>query len=314
MLAISNPDELLEQNGKLYRLLYTDNEIDQLKIANSLWLDEEYRGEPVLFKSQYTRNAIDYFYASLFKVDFTQNSTGRAMAQWIAENTDHTLQPEFKPDPEQIMSIINTIYFRDEWINRFIVEQTQPDTFYLANGQNVTCDFMNKIDVSSEFSRGDGFTRAALQLKSQGSMVFILPDENVQLSKLVSSPAKLRKAFEGGQARHGKVTWQIPKFRLDSKLDLVEILQDLGIKSAFSGEADFSGITDHTAFISSIIQNTYLAIDEKGVVASAFTKIDYVGASAPEDEAEMILNRPFIYGIYSATGHLLFIGICGNPA
>lgn len=314
LLDMSDPNKLLEQNGKLYRLLYTDNEINQLKIANSLWLDEEYQGEPVQFKSQYTKNAIDYYYAALFKVDFAQESTGRAMARWIAQNTDNTLQPEFKPNPEQILSIINTIYFRDEWSNRFDFKKTRPDTFYLADGQNVTCDFMNKVDSSSEFSRGEGFTRASLQLKSQGFMVFILPDENVQLSELISSPANLREAFESGQAKHGKVTWQIPKFTDDSKLDLIKTLQTLGIKAAFTDKADFSGITDHQAFISSIIQNAHLAIDEKGVVASAFTKIDFVGARAPEDEATMILNRPFLYGLYSATGHLLFIGICGNPA
>lgn len=314
LLDMSDPAGLLEQNGKLYRLLYTNNEINQLKVANSLWLDEEYQGEPVQFKSQYTKNAVDYFYASLFKVDFAQESTGRAIAQWISKNTDNTLQPEFRPDSEQIMSIINTIYYRDEWSNRFDVEKTRHDTFFLADGQNVTCDFMNKIDSSSEFSRGAGFTRASLQLKSQGSMIFILPDENVQLSELISSPAKLREAFEGGHAKHGKVTWQIPKFTDDSKLDLKKTLQNLGIKAAFTGEADFSGITDHQAFISSIIQNAHLAIDEKGVVASAFTKIDYYGAMAPEAEAAMILNRPFLYGIYSSSGHLLFIGICGNPA
>jgi len=314
LLDMNDSNELLEQNGKLYRLLYTDNEIIQLKIANSLWLDEEYQGEPVRFKSQYTKNAVNFLYASLFKVDFAQESAGRAMARWIAENTDNTLQPEFKSNPEQIMSIINTIYFRDEWLNRFDIEKTRPDTFFLANGQNVTCDFMNKIDGSSEFSKGDGFTRASLVLKSQGSMVFVLPDENVQLSELVATPAKLQEAFKGGQAKHGKVTWQIPKFNDDSKLDLKKILQDLGIKSAFTSDADFSGITDHQAFISSIIQNAHLAIDENGVVASAFTKIDYYGAMAPEDEAAMILNRPFIYGIYSSSGHLLFIGICGNPA
>jgi len=313
LLGINDPAKLLEQNGKLYRLLYSDNEISQLKIANSLWLDDEYQGEKVKSKETFTQNAVDSFYASLFKADFALESTSRAMAQWIADNTNNTLSPEFEPDPEQIMSIINTIYFRDEWLNRFDSKMTKADIFHLANGQTLTCNFMNQINGSADFSTGDGFTRAALQLKSWGSMMFVLPDQDVPLTELISTPAKLKESLEGGQSSHGKVTWKIPKFNYDGRLDLVDILKDLGVKAAFGGDADFSGITDHQAFISSIIQNTHIAIDENGVEASAFTKIDFYGAAMPEGQADMILDRPFLYGIYSATGQLLFIGICGNP-
>lgn len=313
LLGISDTASLLEQNGRLYRLLYSDNEISQLKIANSLWLDDEYNGETINFKESFTKSAVDSFYASLFKVDFARESTSQAMARWISENTNNTLKPDFKPDPEQIMSIINTIYFRDEWINRFDAELTQADTFHLANGQTMTCDFLNQINGSADFSRGDGFTRAVLPFKSWGGMAFILPDRDVDLSELISSPEKLKESFEGGQSSHGKVTWKIPKFTCDSKFDLVDTLKSLGIQAAFGGDADFSGMTDHQAFISSIIQNTHIALDEKGVEASAFTKIDYVGAAMPEGQADMILDRPFLYGIYSVTGQLLFIGICGNP-
>ncbi len=313
LLGASDPDQLLQQNGNLYRLLYTDNEITKLKIANSLWLDNEYRGEEVLFKENFAQNAAAYFYSSLFSVDFAKESAGQAMAKWIADNTNNTLKPEFKPDPEQIMSIINTIYFRDEWVDRFDASLTKADTFHLANSTDVTCDFMNLVYSSNTFSKGDGYTRSALNLKSHGSMVFVLPDEGVDLQDLLSSPASLHDLFEGGTQSNGKVTWKIPKFVCNSMLDLVDTLKKLGITSAFEQDADFSGITERQAFISSIIQNTHIAIDEKGVEASAFTKIDYAGAAMPVGQADMILDRPFIYGIFSATSNLLFIGICGNP-
>ncbi len=56
-----------------------------------------------------------------------------------------------------------------------------------------------------------------------------------------------------------------------------------------------------------------MAIDENGVEASAFSKSDFYGAPIPNGQADMILDRPFLYGIRSATGQLLFIGVCGNP-
>ena len=73
-------------------------------------------------------------------------------------------------------------------------------------------------------------------------------------------------------------------------------------------------MTQDQAFFSQILQETHIAIDEKGVEAAAFTKLDYAGTGAPnEKEAYMILNRPFLYGIVS-DGVLLFAGVCNQPA
>ena len=73
-----------------------------------------------------------------------------------------------------------------------------------------------------------------------------------------------------------------------------------GVRRAFaSDQADFSGMTQDQAFLSQVLQETHIAIDEKGVEAATFTKIDYAGMAAPnENEAHMILNRPFYMGLY----------------
>ena len=120
--------------------------------------------------------------------------------------------------------------------------------------------------------------------------------------------------FTGGESKCGEVTWSVPKFNYGSSFKLKETLRDLGVARAFLPEADFSGITEQMAYISEVAQETHIAIDENGVEASAFTKIDYAGAALPEDKAEMILNRPFIFGITAANGTLLFAGVCMNPA
>ncbi len=313
LLGFASAAKLSEQSGNLYRQLYADNEITQLKIANALWLDDEYDGQPVHFKEPFVENAMDAFYSALFKVDFSQESTGQAMARWIADATNQTLNPTFEPNPDMIMSIINTIYFRDEWITSFDASLTQPDTFHLADGRTVTCEFMNRNKSLGTFSKGDGFTRSALPLKSNASMIFILPDADTALADLLSRPARLKDVFEAGQEVYGQITWKIPKFTCDSQFDLIDTLKALGVRAAFEQTADFSGITDHQAYISSIVQNTHITIDENGVEASAFSKIDYYGAVRPDGQADMILDRPFLYGIRSATGQLLFVGICGNP-
>lgn len=313
LMGADSPDGLSQQCGRLYRLLYTDNEIGQLKIANSLWLGGKSDAANISFNDSYIDNAVKAFYASIFNVDFADAGTGKAMAEWIAANTNGTLNPEIETDPMQIMSIINTIYFYDQWVDRFDTAETRRGTFYLAGGGVQSCEFMNRIDASGEFSRGENYTRAAMLLKNGGSMCFILPDAGVDVASLLSRAGNLLECLTGGQMASGKVTWSLPKFSYSSVFSLKESLQALGVKSAFEGDADFSGITDSVAYISDVIQQTHIAVNEEGVEASAFTQIDFYGSGQPESEALMILDRPFIYCIVAPNGVILFVGVCGNP-
>ena len=111
--------ETLSSKRNLCRLLYTDNESGKRKIANS-WLDDDMNGEPIEFKKSFVKNAAENFYASSHSVDFADaDTTEKAMTKWVFDNTNGTLNPSFEFDRDQIISIINTIYFYDQWIDRF---------------------------------------------------------------------------------------------------------------------------------------------------------------------------------------------------
>lgn len=309
LLGTADRDTLSVQCGNLFRQLYTDNAIGKLKIANSLWMNRE-----VSWKQAFVTNAAENLYASSYSVDFSDAETGKAMGKWISDNTNGLSSPELTTSSEQILSILNTVYFYDEWIDRFDKAQTAKDTFTLTGGASVSCDFMNQTSGGTDFAKGSGFTRSGLKLKNGGKMVFILPDEGVSPEELLSSPEKMKEAFEGGECSSGEVVWKIPKFRFGCELDLADMLKSLGIASAFRQDADFSGITDGAAVLSSVRQETQIGIDENGVEASSFTQIMLAGTSAPRGRADMILDRPFLYGITRSDGTLLFVGICENPA
>jgi len=302
-------DYLSEQNSKLFRLLYSDNKIAQLKIANSLWFEKE-----LSFKDTFIDKAVRNFYASIYNVDFSDDTSGSLMSKWVSENTNGILSPKMSIDKKQILSIINTIYFKDEWIDRFNENSTKPDTFYLSNDGEIKGDFMNRTYLVHGYIKGDGFTSSSLGLKNSSNMMFILPDKGVSVDNLISTPEKTALLFNDKESKSGKVIFQIPKFSFGNSLDLNDTLKSMGIKSAFQPEADFSGITEGKAFISNIKQQTHIAIDEKGVEATAYTKIDYAGSAAPNNNvSEMILDRPFIFVIKSAYDTVLFVGVINNP-
>lgn len=306
-LCVAEQGDIGAEAGKLYRLLYTKNEIGQLQIANSLWLGKSFQGKAVTYQNSFIEEVKDDFYASLYSVDYQDSSTGDAMKKWVEENTNGTLEYEYQPENDQLLTILNTIYYYDEWTERFDTTETKMDSFTKEDHDVITMDFMNREEVSASFSRGNGFTRSSLGLKNGGEMIFILPDAGVTVGELTENADLLQEVFTGGTSKSGRVTWKIPKFRYNSSFDLNEMLQQLGVEKAFGEEADFSGITTTPSFISKVRQDTHIAIDEKGVEASAYTEISYCGSAMPEDEADMILDRPFIYGI-EKDGVLLFMG------
>lgn len=302
-------DYVSNQNSKLLKLLYCDNEIGKLKIANSIWLQKN-----MPFNKSFEDNVVNKFYAYLFNVNFDSKNTSKLMSSWISKNTNGNLSPDINIDKKQIMAILNTIYYKDEWIDRFDKNKTKADTFHLSNGSKIQCDFMNMTYSSHGFRKGSGYTTSSLDLKNGGSMVFILPDEGVSVESLIATPEKVAGLFNNQGSTFGKVIFQVPKFSYGNSLNLNDALESIGIKTAFKNNADFSGITNKKTFISKISQQTHIAVDEEGVEAAAFTKIDYMGSALPKSEvAKMILNRPFIFAIKS-NDTILFIGIVHNPA
>ena len=75
LLGISDKEILSEQCGNLYRRLYKNNQIGKLRIANSIWMDDEFGGKPIIFKNEFVRQAAENFYASAHRVDFAKDET-----------------------------------------------------------------------------------------------------------------------------------------------------------------------------------------------------------------------------------------------
>jgi serpin B len=106
----------------------------------------------------------------------------------------------------------------------------------------------------------------------------------------------------------------LPKFTLEDKLTLNEVLKSLGMEIAFAPrEADFtnmfSGVND--AYIDRVEHKTFLDVNEEGTEAAAVTS---VGIGVVSDNSFRV-NRPFILVIRERlSGTILFIGKVMDPA
>ena len=89
----------------------------------------------------------------------------------------------------------------------------------------------------------------------------------------------------------------------------------MGMPTAFSDGADFSGITgSKDLFISDVFHKAYVNVDEEGTEAAAATAVDMAVTSMPESPIELIVDRPFIFLIREyETNSILFVGRVLNP-
>ena len=145
----------------------------------------------------------------------------------------------------------------------------------------------------------------------------LLPDEGTTPEQILTSGEVSRFFSSDKQEKSIIVNLSLPKFDVNSNMDLIPKLKSLGITDIFDGTtADFSPILteDDGGWVDEVKHATRVAIDEKGVTAAAFTLIARCGAGMPmEDEIDFTLDRPFLFYIESRDGLPLFTGIVNKP-
>lgn len=148
-LGMDNIEIIRSETGKLFRQLYFHNEIGRLTFGNSLWLNKD-----VDFKDTTLETLAKDYYAHSFSLDFKNRDSSKKISDWVSENTGGKLDNDpsgFSLNPDDVMTLINTISFYDQWIDEFDVGKTKEDKFYLENGNTVDVDFMNRTYGSHSF-------------------------------------------------------------------------------------------------------------------------------------------------------------------
>lgn len=326
-LGIKDQKELADQCRKLYQWYAYQNQKEKeqmeyygiesgksaIRLGNSLWISNQL---PV--GAEYQKLAAENFFASSYSVDFEDPDTGKQIGEWIAEKTNGTLAPQITMDPGTVLAVLNTLYFYGGWANPFSEEMTREDIFNLEGGGTVTVPYLNRTEMMGTFRKGDGYTLSYLDTDNHCKMVFLLPDEGRTPEEFLESPDILRSAMEAEEEDwiSGKVIWKVPKFDFGSSYTLNDVLKAMGMERMFDSQAEFGGISSDPLLVSSVIQETHIGLDENGVEGAAYTMMAMArGALIEQQEtAEMILDRPFLYGIRDDVhGAWLFLGVLRNP-
>ena len=209
-------------------------------------------------------------------------------------------------DPNTLMIILNAVYFKGEWTSKFDSRSTRELPFYNLGTEKKNIDTMVQID---HFRYYEDKKVQAIELRfieDYMSAIIILPAEGNDINKYIDtlsiSSEEYTKIIKG--LNRAKVYIQLPKFELQFKEQLNEVLTDLGMEKAFNPiAADFTGLREEgELFVSKVIHKTYLKVFEDGCEAAAVTAIDIAGNGMPIEEKiyEMKVNRPFLFLLKNA--------------
>lgn len=307
-------DALRQQVGAIWESAYNDNGHEISTLANSLWLENGLN---------YQQNTMDniayYYYASVYQGDLGSQKINNAIGAWINNNTGGFLKKSTSNvnlSPDTILALYSTIYFQAKWQDEFSASKNTQDTFHAPNGDK-TVTFMNKKLAQMYYYYGDNFSAVALSLKNGSRMWFILPDEGYTTADVLADGQYMQMVLQQDweNEKWMKVNLSVPKFDVNSTMNLRGGLQEMGVTDVFNeGAANFSEITgDVPIFLTAANQSVRVQIDEEGVKAAAY--IEFPGAMSPEPPEEIIdfiLDRPFIFAI--TTDNIpLFMGTVNNP-
>lgn len=291
-----------------------DGEPFRLTVANAAWVQD---GSS--FLPEYLDTLAEQYGAGINLLDFVGNPEGSRVTinDWVSAKTEDRI-PELLPEGviNELTRLVltNAVYFNASWDIPFEEESTTDGAFTSLAGSAVTVPLMYQAEHHS-YAEGDGWQAVELDYDgNEVSMLVVLPAAG-SLDDFVAglSSAKLGEISDALGDKLVQLTF--PKFEFRSKLSLKPALTALGMPTAFSGDADFSGMNgDGGLMIQDVIHEGYVNVNEAGTEAAAATAV-VVGATSVPETVEMKVDRPFVFVIRDkGTGASLFVGLVADPS
>jgi len=289
-------------------ILGLDPKVD-IRSANALWVRN---GFPVL--ASYTSEMQSVFSASVRNGAFDA-ATIAEMNAWASQSTNGRIPKVVESlDDDMVAMLMNALYFKASWRDRFDVAKTRSVPFSTSAGAQPSVATMFREDTMAYgVSRG-----AQVAELSYGNTAFVM---TLVLPQAGTSPRQWLQGLDATAfsaalpTAERKVDLSLPKFRLAVDYQLADALSRMGMGIAFRArEANFTRIANAELFLTHVKQDVFIDVNEEGTEAAAVTQVGVGLVSAPVIPV-MHLDRPFLFFIRERlSGTILFAGIIEQPS
>jgi len=310
-----SPDQINLTYSELMTGLQEADEKVIMEIANSIWYRQEFSVEQGFLSINQ-----QYYGAEISDLDFDSPEALSTINGWVSDKT-HDKIPTIldRIDPENVMFLINAIYFYGTWTKEFNPESTYEGNFWLSNGSDKIVDMMAKEDTIG-YLENDLFQLAELDY-GQGnySMLIFLPKGSLTTEELAQNLSNNNWNSWMSSISPTGVILSFPKFTFGYEKKLNDILSLMGMGIAFDPWlADFTGInSDGGLYISLVKHKTFVEVSEEGTEAAAVTVVGVSLTSIDPNEPVMkymTVDKPFLFAIREKTTNaIVFIGKVAEP-
>lgn len=291
--------------GTLNEYLHGCDMGSEVVSANAMW----FRDTPdLVVKDAFLQANADYYGADAYRSPFDAQ-TVRDINAWVSAHTDGRIPSMLdNMSAEIVLVLINALTFDAQWQEKYAEDNATDGEFNAADGTVQPASYLHSEESTY---LDDGMATGFLKPYEGGrySYLALLPNEDVTMEEYLASLTgeKLLDTIANASSESVKVA--MPKLKTETTRELNEPLCAMGMPLAFGAGADFSGIADNELCIDTVLQKTYLEVDENGTKAAAATAV-IMKECAIEMTKSVFLNRPFVMGIYdSETQTFLFLGV-----
>jgi len=313
----SDRSQFLFQMNEYYSALKTfeGEKNPEFSIANRIYLEQTY-----ILLDDFKKAMTENFGSDFVLVDFLTKfkEVEKEINVWVEQKTRTRIKdllPKNILDASTVMVLVNAIYFKDDWKFAFDEEETSEMPFYAGERGKLDLMFMKQRLQNIRYCRHSQWQVLELPYNGKNfSMLVILPDQSSSTDIHTRIPDANDYNTIVSSLSNQNVYIELPRFKTESSFMLEGMMSDMGMPSAFSNGADFSGMSGRSDVkISKIVQKVFFEINEKGAEAAAATAVIMTRTTSveykPEQLVRFIANRPFIYVLKENTFNTpLFIG------
>lgn len=306
------PDDINQSYKELIAALSSHDPKVELAISNAIFYRNSFS-----IKNEFITTNQNYYNAEVAGLDFSKTTeTLDKVNGWVNTNTKGKIEKILeKVKPEDVMYLLNAIYFNGEWQYQFNSKETANMPFTKEDNQVVQVPTMT---IENKFNYFSNQTFQMLEMpygSGKYSMLVFLPASGKTTNNVISllNPENITDWLSKMTELNRKL--YLPKFEFKFDQSLVDVLKALGMTDAFSdAKANLTGISDAAKLVvSEVIHKSYIKVDERGTEAAAVTEVTIIYTSIGPDNSFRV-NHPFVFAIREKdTKAILFIGKVMNP-
>ncbi|CAB4057166.1 SERPINB1 [Lepeophtheirus salmonis] len=294
-----------------------------MRTSSSKLLMAFFPSTQVDLNQQFLNDSRKYFLSEVEATNFMDTDAAiKKLNKWVSNKTHDKIMDMFAEgsiDPYTVSVLVNAIYFKGNWLEKFDSTLTSNKPFYVSPNKTVQVPTMFKdMEFASEYVEHLKCTICALPYQGERMTMYILlpkerfglPDVEAKLSSDAFDPSILDKI-----TRKDEKPLHLPKFKIESTHDIKAGLELQGVSDLYNRNCDLSGVTGAPGdiYVSKVFKKAIIEVNEEGSEASCCHCNANSSLLFNNNGASCCGSSFRIYDRIISTGFILFSGRVVNP-